>query len=384
MLSLRAILCLLTVVLAGSAIFAAPGSVFLAYQQVNGFEVKYVSINLNDPDVVITTAVATRFPSGLEPWETFLARLHPDVAINGSYFCPHSCMPVGDIAVSGTLVYAGVVGTALCITPENQVVMRPGPFQVKPDWRGFRTVLCAGPRLLTRGEVTVNARAEGFRDPAVLGSAARSAVAWRPDGVLILLTVHAPISLRNLAYVCRHLGAVEAMALDGGSSSGLYADGRTLTRPARSLSNILVVYSSQARFRQFAGRVLPPGLSQLASLLPTSPADFRLPLPSPLQANAALPIVRITRPDASRPVQGTVPITIEVQQGHQVTFTTLRINGVMRALGNIWPLQYEWDSTKEQDGRQTIEVTAWTGDQSAVASDMRVVEVRNGKELARR
>ena len=112
-----------------------------------------------------------------------------------------------------------------------------------------------------------------FRDPAVLGSAPRSAVAWRPDGVLIFLTIQERISLRNLAYVCRHLGATEAMALDGGSSSGLYADGHTITRPARALSNVLVVYASRQRFVQFAGRLTPSRPAATRLFAPRRPGD---------------------------------------------------------------------------------------------------------------
>ena len=195
---------------------------------------------------------------------------------------------MGDIAVNGNLVYAGVAGMAFCLTPENRVAWRPGPHQVKTNWTGYRTVLCAGPRLLTQGEVLLNGRAEGFHDPRVFGSAPRSALAWRPDGVLIFLTIQENISLRNLAYVCQHLGASEAMALDGGSSSGLYAEGRTLTRPGRSLSNLLLVYTSRQRFQQYAAR-LAPAARQLARLLPDMPPVSTATFPAETQTAAPAP-----------------------------------------------------------------------------------------------
>ncbi len=384
--------CLLTSVLLGAAAFSAPGSIILTYQKIAGFEVKYVTINLNDPDVVVTTAVAQGFPTGLDPWCSFISRLQPDVAINGSYFCPHSDMPVGDIAANGYLLYSGVVGTALCLTPDNRLSLRLGPHQMKPDWRGLSTVLCAGPRLLTNGEVTVNARAEGFRDPRVLGSAPRSALAWRADGVLILLTIEENISLRNLAYICQHLDAKEAMALDGGSSSGLYADGRTITRPARRLSNILAVYSSRRRFQQYAAELIPPNLPLLARLLPDAPmhtciatgASYSVPAPPVRPTAAGGPLVSFTQPDGTHPLQGTVPITVTVQQGSAVCWTTLRINGVMHAMSNISPLEYDWDSTKEKNGRYTLEVNAWSNDHHLLAQAVREVEVRNANEMAMR
>jgi len=39
-----------------------------------------------------------------------------------------------------------------------------------------------------------------------------------------------------------NLGAVEAMNLDGGASSALYANGSIITQPGRKLSTVLAVY----------------------------------------------------------------------------------------------------------------------------------------------
>lgn len=389
----RITLCLLACLFTAMTALAGSDSITLQYQRINGFEVKFVTINMTDPDVVVTTALAQSFPHGLERWENFLGRLQPDVAINGTYFCLRSYMPVGDIAVDGDLVYSGVVGTALCITPDNKVVMRPGPQQMKPEWLGFRTVLCAGPRLLTNGQLSVNARAEGFRDPHVLGSASRSAVAWRPDGLLVFLTISQNISLTNLAYVCQHLGAVDAMALDGGSSSALYAEGRTITRPGRGLSNVLVVYSSQQKYREMAQELAPRGLTRIARLLPTvspytavaaaQPNIPMAPMTSPL-VTATSGIIRLAKLDTAQPVRGTVPLTIEVLKNRKVSWTSLRINGVLRAMGNVWPLQYDWDSTKEKNGMHTVEVTAWAADRSLLAREVHQLDVQNDQHIAQR
>ena len=279
----------------------AAGSIQLGYQEIMGFPVKYVTVNMNDPEVVVTPAVCNRFPTGLENWEAFLSRVQPDAAINGTYFCLHTFMPVGDVAVDGALIYRGVVGTALCIDSQNQVTMRPGPRQTpNPDWHGARTVLCAGPRLLTDGQPTIYPRDEGFRDAHVMGSATRSAVAWRPDNTLILLTIDQDISLMNLACVCRHLGATNAMALDGGSCSALYAEGRTVTRPGRGLSTILAVYASREKYRQHAEQIASsrlPVLAQLLSprapVLPATIAVARRPVPQEM-----IPIPAPTTPAA--------------------------------------------------------------------------------------
>jgi len=381
------------------------GSVTLHYQQILGFPVKYVAVNMNDPDVVVTTATAARFPRGVESWSGIISRLHPDAAINGTYYCERSYMPVGDVAVSGNLLFKGVVGTGLCITGDNRVAMLPGPRQGKPDWSGFRTVLCAGPRLLTDGQVTVNARAEGFRDPRVLGSAPRSAVAFRAtDGLLFLLTVEKSISLQNLAYVCLHLGATDAMTLDGGSSSALYVNGRTVTKPARGVSTVLVVYATKERYNLLAERLAPPNLPVLASLAPLrpltpfslpgnsgrapvsitafDPAGLRVPGAAAIKENSQQAVIRLANPNPNEPVRGTIPVTVEVLPDASPSWVSLRINDHLRAMGNTWPLVYQWDSTKEADGEYTLEVTAWSTDRTVLERNSCQVRVQNSRQVA--
>lgn len=393
------------------AAWAGPRSVTLHYQEIMGFPVKYVAVNMNDPDVVVTTAVASRFPRGLESWSSFINRVHPDAAINGTYFCMRTYMPVGDVAVGGNLLFKGVVGTGLCITSDNRVAMLPGPRQGKPDWSGFRSVLCAGPRLLTNGQVTVNARAEGFRDPHVLGSATRSAVAYRAtDGLLFLITVEKSISLKNLAYVCQHLGATDAMTLDGGSSSAMYAQGRTITKPGRGIGTAIVVYSTQERYRLLADRLVPQNLPVIASLgnarrplmplfmpedgttpasmpvMPTAsfnPAEMKIPgVVVPPVVTSKNNVIRLAKPDAVAPVQGTVPVTIEVMPDARLSWVSLRINDHLRAMGNTWPLVYQWDSTKETDGVHTLEVIAWSEDRTVLERDIRQIRVQNSLQVA--
>ncbi len=389
--TVRRILVAMVCALAGVIALASSESIALHYNVINGFPVKFVTVDMTDPAVVVTTALAPQFPTGLDSWGNFLNRLQPDAAINGTYFCLHTFMPVGDIAVDGTLCYQGVVGTALCITPDHHVTMLPGPYQTRPNWQGYRTVLCAGPRLLTAGQLTVNARAEGFRDPHVLGSAPRSAVAWRPDGILILLTIEQNISLNNLAYVCQSLGAMDAMALDGGNSSGLYAEGRTVTRPGRGLSNILVVYGSEARYQTYASRLIPERMRILARLLPTPPSGPTRPIAMAAPTTDAqpaaqppTPLVRFVKPDPNQPVHGTVQVTVEVAKDNRLNWMSLKINGQLRAMTNIWPLEYQWDSTKEQDGVHTLEVTAWSENRAYLAHDIRQVQVHNAAQVAGR
>ncbi|MEK8130120.1 phosphodiester glycosidase family protein [Paenibacillus filicis] len=106
---------------------------------------------------------------------------------------------------------------------------------------GWLAALGAGPRLVTDGAVDVDFDRDGFDDPRITQSAAvRSFVGVDGEGRLVFGTV-STATIRELAGVAVQLGLTKAMNLDGGASSGLYADGKMLTAPGRSLSNALIV-----------------------------------------------------------------------------------------------------------------------------------------------
>lgn len=97
-----------------------------------------------------------------------------------------------------------------------------------------------GPRLVADGAVSYDPAGEGFSSPKILSSAgARSAVGVTRDRTLLLVTCGGA-TVRQLAEIMKALGAWDAMNLDGGASSGLWAQGRLLTRPGRPISNALV------------------------------------------------------------------------------------------------------------------------------------------------
>lgn len=116
--------------------------------------------------------------------------------------------------------------------------------QLDGFWASVTEALGAGPRLVKDGKVVyteASARDEGFTDPKILtNSSARSAVGITSGGELLLVTV-ASAKMLQLAEVMQQLGAVDAMNLDGGASSGLVFNGAYVTRPGRPLSNALVV-----------------------------------------------------------------------------------------------------------------------------------------------
>jgi Phosphodiester glycosidase len=226
---------------------------------VVGIPMNVVQVDPRRPEVRIAVATAGNGIGFRDPWPAIIDRTRPAAAITGTYFCPQSGLPVGSIVVAGRMVHRGLVGTAFAYTHERGaalVACRPG---TAADWSRYETVLRAGPRLLTAGRVTLWPRAEGFRDPALFAHKRRTAVAITRHGKLLLVAVTKPVLLRTLARALRELGAVDAMCLDGGTSTGLYYRGKTRVKPGRSLTNLLVVYDSAARYQQQARRLVPSG-----------------------------------------------------------------------------------------------------------------------------
>lgn len=117
----------------------------------------------------------------------------------------------------------------------------------------------AGPKLVTGGAVDVDFKRDGFEDPKITEQAnRRSFVGIDGEGRLVLGTIE-QATVGEMAQAVLSLGMTEAMSLDGGASSGLYADGRMLTAPGRRLSNALVVRRMEEAQVQISlnGRFVP-------------------------------------------------------------------------------------------------------------------------------
>ncbi|KAB2336762.1 copper amine oxidase [Cytobacillus depressus] len=107
------------------------------------------------------------------------------------------------------------------------------------DWSDVVTAVGAGPSLVKDGKVIVDAASEGFTEAKILKqSLSRSAIGVTSQGDILLM--NATTTIQKLAQVMQSLGAVQAMNLDGGASSGLYLNGQYLVKPGRGLNNALV------------------------------------------------------------------------------------------------------------------------------------------------
>lgn len=232
----------------------AAQSVVHRVQRVHGVTAHVVTVNLNDPRVNVSVTVPRQGFGSSEPFGSFIHRTMPAAAITGTFFSTHSLLPVGDIVTKGQTRYRGPAGTAVCFTAGNKVRFVPRKWGRTYDWSEYETVLCTGPTLLRRGVKALYPRSEGYRDPSLFALRPRTAVGLTKHNKLLLVVVNRPIHLRTMMGVMRDLGAVEAAGLDGGSSSALYANGRTLVSPGRRLTNVLTITRWRGRMVASAKR----------------------------------------------------------------------------------------------------------------------------------
>lgn len=111
------------------------------------------------------------------------------------------------------------------------------------DFAGYPQIVGAGPVLLENRQIVLDAKAEGFSDAFIIEAAARSAIGTTEEGNLLIAAVHNRIggagpTLAEIAEVMQQMGCVDALNLDGGSSTSLYLGGRLLNRSPRTAARV--------------------------------------------------------------------------------------------------------------------------------------------------
>lgn len=249
----------------------------IAYSRVKaGKSVAHVvTADLNNPQVKVTVALAKGGTGSQEQFKSMVSRTRPVAAITGTFFDTKTLMPTGDIAVFGTLLHSGCIGSALCIDSGNKARIISLKEGRKNGWLDYETVMCAGPTLVRQGKVSISLKAEGFRN-SLTAPARRTAVGISKAGKLLLVTINRDTSLHDIARVLVGLGAVDALCLDGGSSTALYCSGNYIAVPGRQLTNCLVVYSGEDAYYAAKPALAPASCFASAPLRQTvsvSPRD---------------------------------------------------------------------------------------------------------------
>lgn len=229
------------------AVWADNDPVVYSQQTVRGAKLNLVTIDLNSEAVEVRPILAP--PGKALSFQSLLYQGgSPYTAVTGTFFDPATATTVGNVVHNGRLMTEGSVGSVMTIGEDGQARVRSlqGKMGRHMEWDGTKFAISAGPTLLTQGEITVSPRAEGFRDGGLWGPRMRVAMGVTAQNKLLLLTTRQPVSLHQLARIFRDLGAVDAVNLDGGSSSALYHNGKVVTRPRRRLTNLIAIYAKGA------------------------------------------------------------------------------------------------------------------------------------------
>jgi hypothetical protein len=223
-----------------------------------GVPLKVITVDLNDLNVKVTGQLSRGGAGHAETFQQMIRRVQPTIAITGTFFCNRTLIPIGDIVIDGQLAHFGGLGTAMCMTEDNQVeFIRPRQKYTHQDWSRFDFVLACGPRLLNNGVVGVYPAAEGFRDKHMLNRNGRVAVGVTKGNKLVIVATRKPVYLSKLAKAMKGIGVRDALNLDGGSSIGVYYKGKLLIKPSRSLTNLMVVYQDRERYEGFKDQLRP-------------------------------------------------------------------------------------------------------------------------------
>lgn len=120
-----------------------------------------------------------------------------------------------------------------------------------PDWSGLKHAIGGGPWLVRNGTPYVDLGAQHFTSRSLGYREPRSAVGITRDGKLLLVTVDGRqknvsvgMTMYELAYLMQKLGSMNAMNLDGGSSTQMSIYGKTVNRPSAGnvgVSNSLII-----------------------------------------------------------------------------------------------------------------------------------------------
>jgi len=211
--------------------------------------VNTVHIDLYHPQIKLDAVYANNKIGSTEAFTKMVERSKAKVAVNGTFFNAYSDtatkIPYGYIIKDGKVINkaSGDQRAVFVYTKSGEALIVDGESELRKllDEDSVETALQAGPRLVRNSKVSTDPTGEGFKDPKILTNrGARSAIGVTSDGKLLIVTTSAA-SIPELAEVMVKLKAVEAMNLDGGASSGLYANGKYITPAGRELSNALIM-----------------------------------------------------------------------------------------------------------------------------------------------
>lgn len=228
---------------ATNPVYSMPNACSVGFCQtiVRGASVDLIVADLNDPNLMVDIGLPTRGISHSETFGSFVNRDAPIAAVTGTYFDTRTLIPTGSIVVRGEMVHENSIGAAVCFTPDNRVKFVDASYGAACDLSGAESGMRTGPRLIANGAYALNPGREGFHHPGLFGERTRMVLGVTAHSKLLLAHVRTPVTFGKAAGIMRTLGAVDAICLDGGTSSAMYYRGRIIQRPGRMLTNIIEI-----------------------------------------------------------------------------------------------------------------------------------------------
>lgn len=235
---MRAGLCLILCV---TAALPTIGAIAYEKKKVNGKWFHVVIVNLNSDNVRVTAQVNANRGQA-EPFSRMIRRTTPSAAITGTFFDILTSRPVGAIVSEGREIWPGNRGSALVIDFFNRASIIDPPHGARLDPGLYRLVIRGGVRILNAGEFFAYPKEQKFNDSRVWSAARRVGVGVTEANKLVLMATSECVYIRDLAAAMKVYKVRSAIALDGGTSAGMYWRGNYLVSPRRRLTNIIAVH----------------------------------------------------------------------------------------------------------------------------------------------
>lgn len=221
-----------------------PGkSVSYQLRYAAGVPCHVIYVDLRCQALRLQTVRASDLGARFHSFAAFVRQTRPLAAINGTFFDVGSGTIVCNLVRNGRLLESGSAGHTFSIGRDRKVrwLSTAGRAGGRINWKETEMAISSGPTLLRNHRIVLSPGQEGFSDPGLFRKAARSGLATTRSGRLLLVSVNRPITLGQFARAMKALGANDALNLDGGTSTGLYAGGTFFSRPGRKLTNVLLV-----------------------------------------------------------------------------------------------------------------------------------------------
>lgn len=129
-----------------------------------------------------------------------------------------------------------IIGPAKILDTYGKATNFQLDLKMNPEWKEVNHIISGGPYLVKNGEIFVDMTAQKLS--AIGGRNPRTAIGYTKDNHLIMLTADGRedtsigLTLMELASLMKEFGCVNAMNLDGGSSTVMYINGQIVNKPS--------------------------------------------------------------------------------------------------------------------------------------------------------